>query len=69
MAVPAATPLTRPIPVTVATAEGKLLHDPPVDVSVSVEEPCTHKVAIPVIPAGDVKMLSVLVTVQPVPSE
>ena len=69
MAVPAATPFTRPALVTVAMEEGKLLHVPPLEVSVRAEEPCTHNVTVPAMLSGEVRTVSVLVTVQPVPSE
>ena len=61
-------PLTVP-PDTVATETGVLLQVPPVVVSVSGVVAPAHKVAAPRIAAGEAVTVSVLVTVQPVPSE
>ena len=58
-----------PAVLMVPVAEGVMLQVPPVVPSVSAVVAPTHKLAMPPIAAGAAVTVSVVVTVQPVPSE
>jgi hypothetical protein len=68
-AVPAATPFTVPVEVTVAVPVAPLPHVPPVVVEESVVVPVAQRPIVPVMADGDACTVILLVTVQPVPSE
>lgn len=66
--VPPDTPVTTPVPLTVAIAASSLLHVPPPVVLVSVAEAPTHKVVVAGdIAAGIVVTVIVLIAEQPKP--
>lgn len=68
-AVPDTNPFTSPDPVTVATLVRELAQVPPVVASANGAVVPAHKVPPPVIAAGPGLTLTILVTVQPAPSE
>jgi hypothetical protein len=66
--VPAATPVTTPLPVTVAVAVLLLLHVPPETASLSVVVEPTHVNIVPVIAVAGPETVIVAVLAQPVDS-
>lgn len=69
MATPAATPDTTPVPLIVAMVAGAEVHVPPVVPSVKGVVASIHMLLLPLMAAGDGTTLTLLYTVQPVPSE
>jgi len=66
VAVPAAAPVTTPVPeITDATAELLLLHEPPPVASVNVVVDPTHTASVPPIDAGAGLTVNGVVTLQP----
>jgi len=69
VAVPAATPLTRPLPLTPAVVPALLPQVPEGVAEVKEAVPPTQRLPVPVIGSGEAITVIVLVTVQPVPRE
>ena len=70
MAMPVLTPVTIPLPgVTLAIPELVLLHVPAPDASVNANELPGHTGMLPVIAGGKAVTLTVVVAIQPEPSE
>lgn len=69
IAVPAARPLTRPLPLTPAVVPALLLQVPEGVREVSEAVPPTQRLPVPVMGSGEAITVIVLVTVQPVPRE
>ena len=69
VAVPAETPVTNPVPETVATDVVLLFHAPPNVASLKRDIVPAQKEVVPVIAAGEVLMVIALVTMQLDPNE
>ena len=66
VAVPIATPVTKPVPDTVATPGLLLLHVPPAVASAKTDVEPTQRVVPPVIATGGGVTVTTIVAVQPV---